>query len=189
MGIINVLNLFYRKVVLIACHLSGSADGLVKMCHELGVGWSAIVSRAESYFTTLSLSHNLQQCDVLSLKNGIHEKQTSLLLSTLLAKSLHGKFFSFVGLNVVVDKCRSFNWLKQHLHSETESTILAIQDQVIATHVIESKVMHKSVPSLPCRVCGTAEETIVHLLVACPSLATIEYFYRHNLVAAVITGI
>jgi len=64
--------------------------------------------------------------------------------------------------------------------------VLAIQNQVIATHVIESKVMHKPVLSILCRVCGTAEETVVHLLAACPSLATTEYFYRYNLVAAVI---
>ena len=30
---------------------------------------------------------------------------------------------------------------RQHLHSETESIILAVQDQVIATRVIESKVI------------------------------------------------
>ena len=37
---------------------------------------------------------------------------------------------------------------RQRLHPETESIILAVQDQVIATRVIESKVMRKSIPSL-----------------------------------------
>jgi len=73
-----------------------------------------------------------------------------------------------------------------HLHSETVSTVRAIQDQVIATRVIEARVMHKSVLTLLCRVCGQAEETIVHLLAACPVLALTAYLYRHNLVAAVI---
>ena len=86
----------------------------------------------------------------------------------------------------VVDKRSSFNWLKLHLHSETESNILAVQDQVLATRVIEAKVMHKSIPSLMCRICGTSEETIVHLLAACPILATTAYLHRHNLVAAMI---
>lgn len=36
------------------------------------------------------------------------------------------------------------------------------------------------------QVCGQAEETIVHLLAACPVLALTAYLYRHNLVAAVI---
>ena len=189
MGLINVENLFFRKVVSIAYHLSTSTDRLVKMCFELDKllpARSAIIFRAESYCASLSISLDFHHRNVLPLKSMICEKQKNLLLSTLLAKPLHGQFFSFVESNAEVDKCRSFNWLKQHLHSETESTVLAIQDQVIATRVIESKVMHKPIPSLLCRECGTAEETIVHLLAACPSLATTEYFYRHNLVAAVI---
>ena len=46
--------------------------------------------------------------------------------------------------------------------------------------------MHKSIPSLMCRICGTSEETIVHLLAACPILATTAYLHCHNLVAAVV---
>ena len=79
-----------------------------------------------------------------------------------------------------------FVWLKQHLHSETESIIIAIQNQVIATRVIESKVMHKPVPSLMCRMCHQAEETIVHLLSACPQLVSTAYLHRHNLIAMVV---
>jgi len=41
-----------------------------------------------------------------------------------------------------IDKYRSLCLLQSHLHSETESTILAIQDQVIATRVIEAKIMN-----------------------------------------------
>ena len=62
---------------------------------------------------------------------------------------------------------------------------MAVQDQIIATRVIEIKVMHKSILSLMCRVCGSAEETIVHLLAACPTLAPTAYLRRHNLFAAV----
>ena len=65
--------------------------------------------------------------------------------------------------------------VRQHLHSETEYTILAVQDQVTAIRVMEAKVMHKSIPSLMCRACGSAEETIVHLLAAFPTLATAAY--------------
>jgi len=45
--------------------------------------------------------------------------------------------------------------------------------------------MRKHVPSLMCRLCGEFEETIVHLIAACPSLAASEYLFRHNLVAGV----
>ena len=63
---------------------------------------------------------------------------------------------------------------------------MTVQDQVIAARVIEAKVMHESIPSLMCRVCGTAEEAIVQLLAACPTLATTAYLHCHNLVAVVI---
>jgi len=57
--------------------------------------------------------------------------------------------------------------------SSPMSTVRAVQDQVMATRVIEAKVMHKSIPTLMCRVCGQAEETIIHLLAACPILLPI----------------
>ena len=53
-----------------------------------------------------------------------------------------------------VDKQSSFMWLRQHLHSETELLIIAIQNQVIATRVIESKVMHNQC-HLSCADCVT----------------------------------
>ena len=37
-----------------------------------------------------------------------------------------------------------------------------------------------------CRLCGEHEETIVHLLSACPHLAPAAYLYRHNLIAKVV---
>ena len=46
--------------------------------------------------------------------------------------------------------------------------------------------MKNHVPSLMCRLCGEFEETIVHLMAACPSLAASRYLYHHNLVAGVI---
>jgi len=77
-------------------------------------------------------------------------------------------------------------WLKSLVHSESESTILAIQDQAISTRVIQAKIVKMSIPSVMCRLCREHEESIVHLLSACPSLVAIAYLYRYNLVAGVI---
>ena len=132
---INVENLYYRRVVSIACHLSTSTDSLVGMClklDELLPGRSALTSMVASYCASLLVPCDLWQCNVISLKREICMRQKDLLMSALLAKPLHSQYFSFVSSDVV-DKQSSFNWLRQHLHSETESTILAVQDQVIAT--------------------------------------------------------
>ena len=152
---------------------------------ELLLAQFALTSVASSYCASLSVPCDLWRCNVLSLKREICKKQKYLLMSALLAKPLHSQYFSFVNSDVV-DKQSNFNWLRQYLQSEIEFTILAEQDQVIATRVIEAKVMHKSIPSLMCRVCGLAEETVVHLLAACPTLATTAYLHHHNLVAAMI---
>ena len=84
------------------------------------------------YCASLSVMCDLQQCDVLSLRSEICKKRKSLLMLALLDKPLHSQYFSFVNLDMV-NKQSGFNWVRQHLHSETEFTILAVQDQVIAT--------------------------------------------------------
>ena len=134
------------------------------------------------YCRSLAVPFDYASCD--SMRAVIYGKQLHSLTTSLLEKPLHGCFYSFLNMNDV-DRQSSFVWLRQHLHSETESSIIAIQNQVIATRVIESKVMHKSVPSIFCRLCHEAEETIVHLLSACSKLVLTAYLNRHNMVAAV----
>ena len=48
----------------------------------------------------------------------------------------------------------SFRWLRGSLHSESESTIFAIQDQVICTRIYQAKAMKSSISSMLCRFCG-----------------------------------
>ena len=187
-GLINVENLFYRRLVAMAHHIATSSDSLVRLCYELDnlvPARSSVFTRANDYCAALSIEADLQSCDFASLKSAICKKQRDQLLSSLTSKPLHGRFYSLLN-DHLIDKSRSLCWLKSHIHSETESTVFAIQDQVIATRVIEAKIMHKSVPSVLCRVCGQSEETIVHLLAACPMLAASTYLYRHNLVAGAL---
>jgi len=46
--------------------------------------------------------------------------------------------------------------------------------------------MKKNIATISCRACGQAEESILHLLCACPALAPTVYLHRHNLVAQVL---
>ena len=80
----------------------------------------------------------------------------------------------------------SFRWLSRSLHSESESTIFAIQDQVICTHVYQAKIMRSPMSSVLCRLCGDQDETIQHVLAGCSILAPTCYLNRHNLVAKVL---
>jgi len=118
------------------------------------------------------------------LKSAICAAQQNKLFDGLCAKPLHGKFINWMqSANVNMDK--NFQWLRQSLHSESESTLFAIRDQVICTCVYQAKIMGSHV-SVMCRLCGKQEETIQHILAGCSVLAPTCYLKRHNLVASFI---
>ena len=54
---------------------------------------------------------------------------------------------------------------------ETESTIVAAQDQALCTRNLRNAKNVKSI----CRVCGAADETVVHIVSDCSKIAQKEY--------------
>ena len=72
------------------------------------------------------------------------------------------------------------------LKKETESTIIAAQDQALFTRSMRKTVYGENVDST-CRVCGSADETVAHNVAECQKLAQKEYKQvRHDNVAKVI---
>ena len=70
---------------------------------------------------------------------------------------------------------RTWDWLKKgSLKKETETVIIAAQDQAISTNNIRKNVYKEDISSM-CRMCGKSEETIAHILNECPNLAQNEY--------------
>jgi len=165
----SIENLFYCKLALTAHHLLSSSDSLVQLCSELDQSLPpriSIHSRAKNYCSSLSIDANIISFLPTTLKQTICGKQLSLLIDSLTAKHLHGKYLSFLASSDV-DKANSTRWLQQHLQSESESTIFAIQDQVIATRIYEAKIMCKNVSSLKCRICGNNCSLVVSLPSTC----------------------
>lgn len=77
-------------------------------------------------------------------------------------------------------------WLRSSgLKGETESLIIAAQDQALATRYYQKNVLKKTVDS-KCRICHKAEEHVSHVIAGCSALAPSEYTQRHNKVAAYI---
>ena len=113
-------------------------------------------------------------------KGEIQEEHTTARNS----KALHGQF------EIATREIRgrkSFAWMKKgFLKKETESTIVAAQDQAISTNSIRKHVFGEDV-SPQCRLCGKFEETIAHIVSECPKLAQAEYKkWRHDQVARII---
>ena len=63
----------------------------------------------------------------------------------------------------LVDIEQSYRWLKYgDIKGETESTIVAAQDQGISTNYFKNKILKEEIES-KCRLCKQHEETIDHL--------------------------
>ena len=87
-------------------------------------------------------------------------------------KPLHGQFRKAIE---EVRSKRSWDWQKKgYLKKETESTIVAAQDQTLCTRNLRNAVYGENVQSI-CRVCGAADETVVHIVSECSKLAQKDY--------------
>ena len=144
----------------------------------------SLLSRAETFAADLGLT-NLSCLTTGQFKSRICSAQRQEFVDRLCGKPLHGKFFIYMRSDTI-DASLSFRWLKHSLHSESESSIFAVQDQVLCTRVYQSKIMKLPVPSLLCRICFEHEETIQHVLAGCSVLAKTSYIQHHNMVARVV---
>ena len=80
----------------------------------------------------------------------------------------------------LVDTEESYRWRKSgDIKGETESTIVAAQDQAINTNYFKNKILKEEI-EIKCRLCKQHEETIDHLTSGCPILAKNEYLMRHD---------
>jgi len=79
-----------------------------------------------------------------------------------------------------VDIEQSYRRLKSgYLKGETESKIVASQDQAISTNYFKNKILKQEIES-KCRLCTQHEETIDNLTSGCPILVKNEYLMRHD---------
>lgn len=115
------------------------------------------------------------------LKNSIEEHRVAHVKN----KPLHGQILRQLD-KPFVDKEASLAWLRSSdLKGETESLIIAAQDQALNTRYHQRKIIGLEIDS-KCRMCSSKEETISHILSGCTTLAATEYTYRHNKIASYI---
>jgi len=75
---------------------------------------------------------------------------------------------------------KSYRWLKSgDIKGETESTIVAAQDQAISKYYFKNKIFKEETESKS-RLCKQHKETIDHLTSGCPILEKNEYLMRHD---------
>ena len=98
-------------------------------------------------------------------------------------KQLYGRFKSLIN-NISHQK--TWTWLRKgNLKRETESLLIAAQDNAIRTNHIKARI-DKTQQNSKCRLCGDRDETINHIISECSKLAQKEYKERHDRVGKVI---
>ena len=99
-------------------------------------------------------------------------------------KAMHGQYIR--QMEEITTKKACFGWLKSvKLKVETEALLTAAQDQALNTKAHATYIL-KSSHDPKCRMCNCSDETVAHLLTACPKLAATEYLTRHNEVARLV---
>ena len=100
-------------------------------------------------------------------------------------KVMHGQYIRNMDRQLISEE-DTFLWLsKGDLKAETESEIVAAQDQALNTKYYATKILHTETDS-KCRLCQQLDETIDHIISACPILAKEQYVKRHDKVSAQI---
>ena len=94
-------------------------------------------------------------------------------------KTLHGQFLRQTDDEAGKER---WMWLKgTGIKRETDSLILAAQEQAIRTNAIKAKIDNTQEES-KCRMCGKVDETVNHIVSECNMLAQREYKRRHDCV-------
>jgi len=96
---------------------------------------------------------------------------------------MHGQYTRNIDRQLISEE-DTFLWLsKEDLKGESESEIVAAQDQALQTKYYASKILSKETEG-KCRLGQKFDETIDHIISACPILAKQQYTKRHDRVCA-----
>ena len=82
---------------------------------------------------------------------------------------MHGQYIGNVDRQLISEE-DTILWLsKGNLKAETESEIVAAQDQALQTKYYATKILNTETDN-KCRLCQKFDETIDHIISACPTL-------------------
>ena len=92
---------------------------------------------------------------------------------------MHWQYIRHIDRQLISEE-DTFFWLsKGDLKAETESEIVAAQDQVLQTKYYVTKILNTESDS-KCRLCQQFDEAIDHIISACPILAKEQYIKRYD---------
>ena len=92
-------------------------------------------------------------------------------------KQLYGRFKRLINN---ISRQKTWTWLRKgNVKRETESLLIAVQDNAIRTNHIEARI-DKTQQNSKCRLGGDRDETINHIISECSKFAQKEYKAKHD---------
>ena len=123
----------------------------------------------------LSATRNVEE--VIETTQGFKKRKKNERKNSWKKKELHGQYLRQTD-GVASVECSW--WLRDgNLKRETESLIIAAEEQAIRTNLMKAKV-DKTQTESKCRICGKVDESINHVINECSKLAQKEYKPRHD---------
>ena len=147
----------------------------IEDCVELAIrGLNVYVHRSEARLIQAAREDKIDGLEAASvLKRSKKEKR----LEDWEEKVLYGQYLRQIK-EVRSDQC--WAWLQNgDLKRETESLIVAAQNQSIRTNLVKAKIEKSQGDSL-CTVCRKVDESIDHIFSGCSKLAQKQYKRRHE---------
>lgn len=118
-------------------------------------------------------------------KEAVKKQLAANIEKAWLEKNMHGQLARQMQV-LSANNFLSYGWLRHgKMKGETESLLVAAQEQALRTHHTESRIYKIRKEGL-CRLCKKYNETVEHISSACPILAEREYLDRHNKVCTAI---
>ena len=178
-GFLSIETLAHRGEVRLARYMSGNQDtqlvGILQ-AHQLSLPPSrSIHHRAMKFLEELGIA--LPAATKSSVRLAISRRG----MSELQDRPLQGQFWRRLN-GSGLDASLSLAWLNSpSLRREAEGTIVAAQEQMLATRNFSARISRQiPVADDLCRCCGAPGETLDHLLGCCPALARTSYITRHD---------
>jgi hypothetical protein len=96
---------------------------------------------------------------------------------------MNGQYIIRMDIQLISEEY-TFLWMSRgDLEGDTEGEIIAVQDQALQTEYHATKILRTETDS-KCRLCKQFDETVEHIISACPILSKEQYVKRHDRVRA-----
>jgi hypothetical protein len=112
-----------------------------------------------------------------------HILRCPLIIIIIIIIIMHEQYTRHMDRQIISEEDTSLWLSKGDLEAETESEIVAAQDQALNTKYYATKIFNTEADSKG-RLCQQFDETIDHTISACPILTNEQYVKRHERASA-----